>query len=183
MARTVQGRSGQALSEALRERTSGATMANASIRSPGPVNSFKWTIAHLRTSGLPGRHPCALELNQTTPTTCLIVFIGTASTASVVDALNLATCNNLDGFPGTIEGELSIDLSPSIPPSVRPTAVSRSLVSIEIDHIQRVLVECGGNKSEAARRLRITRRTLQRRLKLNASPGVRAPSVLRHHGR
>jgi two-component system response regulator RegA len=91
--------------------------------------------------------------------------MGTASAASVVEALNLADHNNLDGSPETIEGELSIDLSASSSPWDRSSVVSRSLASIEIDHIQRVLAECGGNKSEAARRLRITRRTLQRRLK------------------
>lgn len=161
----------------------GATMANASIRSPGSVKSFKWTIAHLRASGVPDRHPCATQLNQTAPTACLIVFIGTESAASVVEALNLATRDNVDASPGTIEGELSIDLLASTATSVQPAAASRSLASIASDHIQRVLLECGGNKSEAARRLRITRRTLQRRLKLDASSEVRAPSVVRHRDR
>jgi two-component system, response regulator RegA len=140
-------------------------MANAAARSPGPVNSFKWIIARLRTAGVPGLTPGARELKQAAPTTCLIVLMGTASAASVVEALNLADHNNLDGSPETIEGELSIDLSASSSPWDRSSVVSRSLASIEIDHIQRVLAECGGNKSEAARRLRITRRTLQRRLK------------------
>jgi|HubBroStandDraft_5_1064220.scaffolds.fasta_scaffold147285_2 two-component system response regulator RegA len=140
-------------------------MANASARSPGPVNSFKWIIARLRTAGVPGPTPGARELKQASPTTCLIVLLGSASAASVVEALNLADHNNLDGSPETIEGELSIDLSAPSSPWDRSGAVSRSLASIENDHIQRVLAECGGNKSEAARRLRITRRTLQRRLK------------------
>lgn len=149
-------------------------MADAFIRSPGSVKSFKWTVARLRASGFPDRHPYATELNQSTPTACLIVFIGNESAASVVEALNLATRNNVDASAGAIEGELSIGLS---------APASRSLASIENDHIQRVLLECGGNKSEAARRLRITRRTLQRRLKLDASPGAPAPSVLRNHDR
>jgi two-component system, response regulator RegA len=126
-------------------------MAKASVRSPGPVNSFKWTIAHLRTSSVPGRSPC------------LIVFIGNASAASVVEALKLAERDNL-GPTGTIEGDFLIDPSTPSPPSTSDTSAWRSLASIENDHIHRVLAECGGNKSEAARRLRITRRTLQRRL-------------------
>ena len=144
-------------------RTRGAGLANASIRRTGQVNSFKWIIANLRPSGAPDRKPDAL--NQTVPTACLIVLLGTASAASAVEALNLADRNNLDGSPGTIEGELSIDSLASSSPLVRPMPASRSLASIENDHIRGVLVECGGNKSEAARRLGITRRTLQRRLK------------------
>lgn len=39
-----------------------------------------------------------------------------------------------------------------------------SLARVEYEHIQRILVECGGNISEAARRLGIHRRSLQRKL-------------------
>lgn len=39
-----------------------------------------------------------------------------------------------------------------------------SLARVEWEHIQRVLTDCGGNISEAARRLRIHRRSLQRKL-------------------
>ena len=40
-----------------------------------------------------------------------------------------------------------------------------SLEMIEHEHIQRVLADCGGNISEAARQLGIARQSLQRRLK------------------
>jgi two-component system response regulator RegA len=39
-----------------------------------------------------------------------------------------------------------------------------SLDRLEWEHINRVLLECGGNVSEAARRLGLHRRTLQRKL-------------------
>lgn len=39
-----------------------------------------------------------------------------------------------------------------------------SLARVEWEHIQRVLADCGGNISETARRLRIHRRSLQRKL-------------------
>ena len=39
-----------------------------------------------------------------------------------------------------------------------------SLARVEYEHIQRILVECGGNISEATRRLGIHRRSLQRKL-------------------
>ena len=40
----------------------------------------------------------------------------------------------------------------------------RSLAEVEIDHIQRVLAACGGNRTLAAQHLGITRQTLSRRL-------------------
>jgi len=39
------------------------------------------------------------------------------------------------------------------------------LAAAQWEHIHRVLADCGGNISEAARRLDIPRRTLQRKLK------------------
>jgi two-component system response regulator RegA len=45
-----------------------------------------------------------------------------------------------------------------------PTATP-TLARAEWEHIQRVLTDCGNNISEAARRLGITRRTLQLKLK------------------
>ncbi|HTT69653.1 MAG TPA: helix-turn-helix domain-containing protein, partial [Anaeromyxobacteraceae bacterium] len=45
-----------------------------------------------------------------------------------------------------------------------PAATVPSLQRVEWEHIQRVLADCGGNISEAARRLGIHRRSLQRKL-------------------
>jgi two-component system, response regulator RegA len=46
------------------------------------------------------------------------------------------------------------------PINKRPLSVDR----LEWEHLQRVLAECSGNISEAARRLRMHRRSLQRKL-------------------
>ena len=43
-----------------------------------------------------------------------------------------------------------------------------SLARAEWEHIHRVLADCGGNVSEAARRLGIHRRSLQRKLRKQA---------------
>jgi len=48
--------------------------------------------------------------------------------------------------------------------------VTPSLARAEWEHIQRVLTDCGGNVSEAARRLGILRQSLQRRLRKHAPP-------------
>src|SRR5215475_4972302 len=48
--------------------------------------------------------------------------------------------------------------------------VTPTLARAEWEHIQRVLVDCNGNVSEAARRLGILRQSLQRRLRKHAPP-------------
>jgi len=42
--------------------------------------------------------------------------------------------------------------------------VEPSLAKVEWDYIQRILHDCGGNVTRTARRLRLHRRTLQRKL-------------------
>ena len=56
----------------------------------------------------------------------------------------------------TAEGKVDID--------------TPSLARAEWEHIQRVLTDCGGNISEAARRLGIHRRSLQRKLQKYPPP-------------
>ncbi len=48
------------------------------------------------------------------------------------------------------------------------TGETPTLPQVEWDHIQRVLADCGGNISEAARRLGLHRRSLQRKLEKRA---------------
>jgi two-component system response regulator RegA len=52
-------------------------------------------------------------------------------------------------------------------PAPQPTSPTPSLAWVAWAHIERVLADCGGNISEAARRLDITRRTLQLKRKKN----------------
>jgi len=47
---------------------------------------------------------------------------------------------------------------------VRPPASVPSLARVEWEHIQRVLADCGGNISQAAKLLGMHRRSLQRKL-------------------
>ena len=55
----------------------------------------------------------------------------------------------------------------------QPTIAVPSLARVEWEHIQRVLVECGGNLSQAARLLGIHRRSLQRKLAKDPGPETR----------
>jgi two-component system response regulator RegA len=49
----------------------------------------------------------------------------------------------------------------------RPSSPTASLAWVAWAHIERVVADCGGNISEAARRLDIARRTLQLKRKKN----------------
>jgi len=46
-----------------------------------------------------------------------------------------------------------------------PRAATLTLARVEWDHLQRILADCAGNVSETARRLGVTRRTVQLKLK------------------
>jgi len=51
--------------------------------------------------------------------------------------------------------------------SAPPPSTVPSLARVEWEHIQRVMADCGGNVSQAARLLGLHRRSLQRKLGKN----------------
>jgi two-component system response regulator RegA len=113
---------------------------------------------------MPGKSGMELlvELKEKSPQTQAVVLTGYGSIANAVEAVKLGAANYVTK-PADIEQILaafstddSIDDAPYQSPS---------LASAEWNHIQRVLTDCGGNISEAARCLDIPRRTLQRKLK------------------
>ena len=56
------------------------------------------------------------------------------------------------------------------PPGSGPGFVVPSLARVEREHIQRVMADCGGNLSQAARALGSHRRSLQRKLSKDPVP-------------
>ena len=99
------------------------------------------------------------------PRTRSVILTGYGSIASAVEALHKGAVHYLskpidaDELATTI---LKLDGEDDGPTTVDATP---SLARAEWEHIQRVLTDCGGNVSEAARRLGIARRTLQLKLK------------------
>jgi two-component system response regulator RegA len=101
-----------------------------------------------------------------------LVLTGYGSIASAVDALRLGAHDYLSkpadadeiiaALQESGEGQRSREV---LAGSESPTPASPTLARAEWEHIQRVLSDCGGNISGAARRLGITRRTLQLKLK------------------
>lgn len=107
------------------------------------------------------------QLKQQDENTRIVMLTGYASIATAVEAIKLGATHYLT--KPTDADEIMAALKrdsgdASVPPSKRPISVQR----LEWEHLQKVLTDCGGNISAAARALSMHRRTLQR--KLNKHP-------------
>ena len=94
----------------------------------------------------------------------IVMLTGYASIATAVEAIKLGATHYLTKPAGVdeIENALMCDKGDAETPlEKRPVSVKR----LEWEHLQKVLMECGGNISEAARTLGMHRRTLQRKLR------------------
>ncbi len=99
------------------------------------------------------------ELKELDPSTVVVVLTGYGSIATAVESIKLGAASYLtkpadaDQIVAAFEGTQPEDRT-DVP----------SLARVEWEHIQRVLADCGGNVSKAARALGIHRRSLQRKL-------------------
>ena len=114
---------------------------------------------------MPGASGLALvrQLHQLDAAMRILVLTGYASIATAVEAIKLGATHYLAKPADTDEIVAALhqgegDADAPIPDS--PISVRR----LEWEHIQRVLNECDGNVSAAARQLGMHRRTLQRKL-------------------
>lgn len=98
--------------------------------------------------------------------TRIVVLTGYGSIATALDAVRLGAVHYLQK-PADADDVLAAFQRADDPPNVEPSQnfSAPSLARAEWEHINRVLSDCGGNVSEAARRLGIHRRSLQRKLK------------------
>jgi two-component system response regulator RegA len=116
---------------------------------------------------MPGRSGLELlrELKRIDPATKVVVLTGFGSIATAVDAMRMGATNYV-AKPADADEILAAFARGEQPVSETATAELPvpSLARAEWEHIHRVLGDCGGNVSEAARRLGIHRRSLQRKL-------------------
>jgi two-component system response regulator RegA len=112
---------------------------------------------------MPGPSGLALigPLLQIAPGARIVVLTGYGSITSAVEALRAGAHDYLSK-PVDADQVLAALTGEAVPV---PEPAAPSLARAEWEHIQRVLADCGQNISEAARRLGITRRTLQLKLK------------------
>lgn len=104
-------------------------------------------------------------LKSLDPTTNVVVLTGYGSIATAIEAVKLGATHYLTK-PADVDDILAGFARAGVPagelPSTPPTVPS--LDRVEWEHINRVLTDCGGNISQAARLLGVHRRSLQRKL-------------------
>ncbi len=123
---------------------------------------------------MPGRSGLDLvrELRALDAGTRIVVLTGYGSIATAVEAMKLGARHYLTKPADADEILNALGGHPDDEPVAgAPVGGTPSLARAEWEHIQRVLADCSGNVSEAARRLSIHRRSLQRKLGKNP-PGA-----------
>jgi two-component system response regulator RegA len=121
-----------------------------------------YAVVDLRMPGPSGLELVA-KLHAGNPAIKILVLTGYASIATAVEAVKLGAVHYLTKPADAEEILAAFDKEegdPTVPPASSPISVDR----LEWEHIQRVLIDCGGNVTAAARSLGMHRRTLQRKL-------------------
>jgi two-component system, response regulator RegA len=101
------------------------------------------------------------ELRRVDPHTRVLMLTGYGSIATAVEAVREGAIGYL---PKPADADEILAALAGTHTQKVPGLETPSLARAEWEHIQRVLTDCGGNISEAARRLGIHRRSLQRKL-------------------
>lgn len=116
---------------------------------------------------LPGQSGLELmrDLLEIEPTMRIIMLTGYGSIATAIDATRLGALNFIQKPADADDILAAFDRGQRPPLSESQVDYQApSLARAEWEHIQRVLADCGGNITRAARQLGIHRRTLQRKL-------------------
>lgn len=101
-------------------------------------------------------------LHAIDPTTRIVVLTGYGSIATALESVKLGATHYLTK-PVDADQVLAAFEGRAVPQGP-PTVGVPSLARVEWEHIQRILNDCDGNISQAARLLGIHRRSLQRKL-------------------
>ena len=102
-------------------------------------------------------------LAELEPTTVIVVLTGYGSIANALEAVRLGATHYLTK-PADVDEIVAAFARGNGAPGVPTPEVTPTLARVEWEHINRVLADCGGNVSQAARLLGIHRRSLQRKL-------------------
>jgi two-component system response regulator RegA len=96
----------------------------------------------------------------------VVVLTGWGSIANAITAIRAGAVNYVTKPADATEVLAAFDVEENLDLKIDESELQApSLAEAEWNHIQRVLTECGGNISQAAKLLNIPRRTLQRKLK------------------
>ena len=131
-------------------------MAAARVESP------ELALVDLR---LPGKSGLDLvrDLRALDPTTTIVMLTGYGSIATAVQSVRLGAATYLTKPVDADQIQAAFD-QPDRTSDDLPAPPPQPLARVEWEHLQRVLADCDGNVSQAARLLGIHRRSLQRKL-------------------
>jgi two-component system response regulator RegA len=125
-------------------------------------DSPEFAVVDLRMPG-PSGLELIRDLKAIDPETRIVVLTGYGSIATTIDAMRLGAVYYLQkpADADEIIAAFARGHAPPLEPGSSDFAVP-SLDRVRWEHISRVMSDCGGNVSEAARRLGVHRRSLQR---------------------
>lgn len=103
------------------------------------------------------------DLRAADPSTRIVVLTGFGSIVTALEAVRLGAVHYLTK-PALVDQILAALGRPEEAPYTEGTGPTPTLARAEWEHIQRVLAECEGNITQAARSLGLHRRSLQRKL-------------------
>src|SRR3954470_13163858 len=130
-----------------------ADEANAALARPPD-----YAVIDLRMPG-PSGLEVVRSLRALSPPPVVVVLTGYGTIGTAVEAMRLGAINYLNKPADADEIEAALQGKRPPPPQEVP-----SLDRQEWEYLNRILADCNGNISEAARRLKMHRRTLQRKL-------------------
>lgn len=122
----------------------------------------EFAVVDLRLEQSSGLH-LIKRLKENDPNTKVIMLTGFASIATAVEAVKLGAIQYITK-PAHADEILAAFSQEAPDTDVLPSDQPLSVKRLEWEYLQKVLMECDGNVSEAARRLNMHRRTLQRKL-------------------
>ncbi|MFZ0746352.1 MAG: response regulator [Terracidiphilus sp.] len=104
------------------------------------------------------------KLRALDPTMFILMLTGWGSIATALEAVRGGADHYLSK-PVDVEQIIAVfNAPPASGTNADPPSSVPSLARVEWEHIQRVIADCGGNISQAARALGIHRRSLQRKI-------------------
>ncbi len=127
--------------------------------------SPEFAVVDLRMPGISGLD-VVRELKAIDAMTNIVVLTGYGSIATALEAVRHGATHYLTK-PADVDDILAAFDRANRPPTAEPAVVEHNVPTLaraEWEHINRVLTDCGGNISQAARLLGLHRRSLQRKL-------------------
>lgn len=154
-----------ALSRALARRGFAVTLAEDARRAEEAAKKqvFEYALVDVRMPGSSGIELCA-ALRRIDDETRIVVLTGYGTIANAVEAMRAGAADYLTKPVDAAACERALLGRVDRPLEPGPDEDVPSLERVEYEYLQRVLSDCGGNVSEAARRLRMHRRSFQRKI-------------------